>query len=79
MTDSLIQLAHGSDDPWIDPEIVAGTELRPFCHAAGWGQPPALAAQPILDLDRTDRGLNDCYTPSGSAMETSGARSLPRR
>jgi hypothetical protein len=79
MTGSLIQLAHGSDDPWIDKEIVAGTELRPFRHAAGEGLHPARAAQLILDLDRTDRVLNDCYTASGSAMETSGARSLPQQ
>jgi tartrate dehydratase alpha subunit/fumarate hydratase class I-like protein len=37
MTGSLIQLAHGSDNPWIDTEIVAATELQPFCHAAGGG------------------------------------------
>ena len=41
MTGSLIQLAHGSDDPWIDTEIVDGAELRPFRHAAGEGQHPA--------------------------------------
>jgi hypothetical protein len=74
MTDSLIQLAHGSDDAWIDSEIVAGTGLRTFCHAAGEVQPDC-----FFDLDRTDQVLNCCYTASGSAMETSGARSLPRQ
>jgi hypothetical protein len=79
MTGSSIQLAHGSDDPCIDTEIVAGTGLRPFCQAAGERQHPARAAQLILDLDRTDQGLNDCYAASVSAMGTSGARSLPQQ
>jgi hypothetical protein len=70
MTDGLIQLAHGRDDPCIDTEIVDGTELRPFHHAAGEGQHPARAAQMMFDLDRTDQGLTDCYTANGFAMET---------
>jgi hypothetical protein len=41
MTDGLIQLVHGSDDPWIDTEIVAGIELRLLCHAAGERPRPA--------------------------------------
>jgi hypothetical protein len=41
MTDGLIQLAHGSDNPWIDTEILADTGLRPCRFAAGEGQHPA--------------------------------------